>query len=74
MKKPQTPETFTTCTATRRALKYAYPADQPVPYARTVAASTITEVTVSTLSTAPQPDDAQQLTLQPVARLLDILN
>jgi hypothetical protein len=74
MKKPQTTETFTTCTATRRDLKYAYPADQPVPYARTVASTSLTTVEVDTVSTGLQPTEAQQLAIQQALRALDLLN
>jgi hypothetical protein len=74
MKKPQTTETLTTCTATQRKIKYAYPPDQPVPYARVVVASSVTNVEVSTLSTGLQPTEAQQLTIQHALRALDLLN
>jgi hypothetical protein len=74
MKTPQRNETFTTCTGTRKELKYAYPPNGPVPYARVVAASSVTDVQVAVLATGVQDDEAQQLAIQQAARLLDLLS
>jgi hypothetical protein len=74
LKNSKNADTFTTCTATRKEIKYAYPPDAPVPHARVVASSSFTSVEVAVFATCLPPADAQQLTVQQALRALDIFN